>query len=62
MKANTYVTRQDGEEWDITGTSKMSCCDCKLTHVIQVRVVKGRVKMRAWRDPKATAARRRKLR
>lgn len=38
---------------------KMACCDCDLVHVLDFRIVKGRVQLRAFRDNRATAAMRR---
>ena len=59
-----YPTREDGEWFPLPRLSKLSCCDCKLTHYLQVRVNKKwgkpQVEMRAWRDARATAARRRR--
>lgn len=56
---SAYTTRLDGEWFPLARRSKLSCCDCKLTHFLQARVVKGRIMVRAWRDARATAARRR---
>jgi len=43
---------------------KMACCDCGLVHVVDFDHIpwgRGRkVVIRAWRDERATAARRRK--
>ncbi len=39
---------------------KMSCCDCGLVHVMEFRVVRGRIQFRAWRDNRATGQIRRK--
>ena len=43
---------------------KMMCCDCGLVHVFQFKHIpwgKGRkILLRAWRDNRATAARRRR--
>lgn len=38
---------------------KMACCDCGLVHKIDFRVKNGRVQLRAARDNRATAAKRR---
>jgi len=38
---------------------KIVCCDCGLIHRIDVRVKAGKVQFRAFRDVRATAARRR---
>ncbi len=32
----------------------MGCCDCGLVHRMDVRVYKGRVQFRVWRDEPAT--------
>jgi hypothetical protein len=37
----------------------MCCCDCGLVHRLDFRVVDGRVQIRARRDSRATAQRRR---
>lgn len=36
-----------------------SCCDCGLTHALHFRLVKGKLKIAAWRDNRTTAALRR---
>ena len=38
---------------------KMACCDCGLVHDVEFRVVDGEVQMRAKRNARSTAARRR---
>ena len=38
---------------------KMECCDCGLVHVLDFRLVKHRIQIRAERDNRATAAKRR---
>jgi len=38
---------------------KMACCDCSLVHVLDVRIVKGRVQIRVTRDTRATGQKRR---
>ena len=38
---------------------KLACCDCGLVHTINFRVVRGKVQLQAFRDEKATKARRR---
>jgi hypothetical protein len=39
---------------------KMRCCDCRLVHVMDFRIVNGKVQFRPRRDERATAASRRK--
>ena len=57
-----YITRLDGEWFDLPRSwSKLSCCDCKLTHLIRFRTRHGRLQMQAIRDVRATASRRRGL-
>jgi len=59
----SYQKLSDGE-WAYAerGVSKIACCDCGLVHVFEMVKVTGGIKYRAWRDPKATAAKRRKKR
>jgi len=38
---------------------KLSCCDCRLTHVLNFRLSNGRVQIQFTRDERATAAMRR---
>lgn len=38
----------------------MGCCDCGLVHRINFRVQNGKVQFQAFRDNRATAAKRRK--
>jgi len=40
---------------------KMACCDCGLVHVVDFRIYKGRVQLRAFRDNRKTAAKRRHM-
>jgi hypothetical protein len=56
----TYRQVQDGE-WvqPVRRGYKMACCDCSLVHRVDFRVVNGRVQFRAYRDNRATAAKRR---
>jgi hypothetical protein len=37
----------------------MECCDCGLVHVLDFRVVKGRIQMRGVRDNRTRANKRR---
>lgn len=39
---------------------RMKCCDCSLIHIMDFRVVNGKVQFRPKRDKRATAAARRK--
>jgi hypothetical protein len=52
----------DGE-WqttDTTGRFTEICCDCSLTHHVQIKVEKdGTIKWRCWRDNKQTKPHRR---
>ena len=59
-EAMKYYPQKDGEWMQPKRGYKMACCDCGLVHRVEFRVVKGRVQFRAWRDNRATAARRRK--
>ena len=59
-----YRTLADGETRAIPLTKgvavhKMSCCDCKLVHVVRMRPRKDRIELTAWRDQRTTAERRR---
>lgn len=38
---------------------RMKCCDCGLVHIMDFRVVDGKVQFRPYRDNRATAAMRR---
>lgn len=40
---------------------KITCCDCGLIHKINFRVVNGKVQFQAFRDNRATAKRRNRL-
>ncbi len=58
-----YRTLQDGQWADDApdGLAKIACCDCGLVHLVQFKRLRaGGVKYRAWRDVKATAARRKR--
>lgn len=57
-----YKQLSDGEWSQPTrrGLSKIACCDCGLVHMMQIKQIRpGVFKIRAWRDPRATAAKRR---
>lgn len=53
-----FYLQHDGEWIEPEKNYLMACCDCSLVHKMEFRVVKGRVQFRAWRDKRATAARR----
>lgn len=56
-----YQAKVDGEWFELPrGWSKLGCCDCKLTHAVEVSVRRGRVMMRAIRDTRATEGRRKR--
>jgi hypothetical protein len=40
---------------------KMCCCDCGLVHVVDFRVHRGHIQLRAARDARATGQARRHL-
>jgi len=47
-------------EYPIARGYRMACCDCGLVHIMEFRPInKSRIKMRGWRDNRATAAIRR---
>ena len=50
------VARVDKSEWAL----KLACCDCGLVHKVLIEHAGVELTMRAWRDPRATAAKRRK--
>ncbi len=63
-----YRKLADGEVREIPGTrgrfvQRIKCCDCGLVHVTLTEVTSpSRARFAAWRDPRATAAARRKRR
>lgn len=61
MTARRYPQVQAGE-WvqPIRKGYKMACCDCGLVHVMDFRIYKGRVQLRAFRDNRATGQLRKK--
>ena len=64
MKYRVEIETEDGwTDWikPVGMAHKIACCDCGLIHVIEFRVVKGKVQFRASRDMRATAQRRRYL-
>ena len=56
-----YKQAHDGE-WiePVRNGYKLACCDCGLVHRVQFRIVNGKIQFRAFRDNRATAAKRRK--
>lgn len=52
----------DGELIEIAKKTghRMACCDCGLVHRMNFYIVGKKIRFRAWRDNRATAARRRK--
>lgn len=56
-----YKKLSDGEWAAIpAGVVKVACCDCGLVHILQIKRASTGFKYRAWRDTRATAAKRRK--
>ena len=55
-----YHQQADGEWVQPVAGYKMACCDCGLIHRMEFRVRQGHVQFRAWRDNRATSARRRR--
>jgi hypothetical protein len=56
--------RLDDGEWAATspeGFVKVACCDCRLTHVLQIEKAEQGFQYRAWRDVRATAGKRKHL-
>lgn len=44
------------------GTFTEICCDCSLTHKMEIKVLKnGRIRWRCWRDEAQTTAHRRRF-
>jgi hypothetical protein len=39
---------------------RMACCDCGLVHRVNFRLRAGKIQLQAYRDNRATAARRRR--
>lgn len=61
--SRAFITAQD-REWiqPIRRGYVCACCDCGLVHRMDFRIVAGRVQFRAYRVPRLTAARRRRIR
>jgi len=56
----SYLKVIEGEwQQPIEKGYKMKCCDCGLVHIMDFRIYKGRVQMRAFRDNRSTAQGRR---
>lgn len=55
-----YEKPEEGE-WvqPIKKGYKMACCDCGLVHKMDFRIAYGEIQFRAFRDNRATAAKRR---
>lgn len=58
-----YQQRFDGEPFKIplNKPHKISCCDCGLVHILSFKVKQKIITIKAIRDNRATAQRRRKL-
>jgi hypothetical protein len=55
-----YRQMHDGEETEWQRTRAVMCCDCGLVHTYKLRISKGKIFGRAWRNRRATAAARRR--
>ncbi len=40
---------------------RMACCDCGLVHRLDLRIFKGKIQLRAFRDERSTAQMRRHM-
>jgi len=56
-----YYTQADGQWFQPKGRYRIACCHCGLVHRMEFRVVGGVIQLRAWRDKKATALRRKRI-
>ena len=59
-----YKSFSDGEKIDFSWRRddyKFCCCDCGLVHKIQFAVKGPNMRMRVWRDNRATGQIRRKM-
>lgn len=54
-----YKKLEDGQWSDIGEIHWITCCACCLTHVVEIQKVRGGYRLRAWRDNRATANKRR---
>ena len=58
-----YTQAYDGEWIEPKRGYKVACCDCGLIHKIEFRISPhGKIQFRAFRDNRATAARRHRKR
>lgn len=57
----SYYQVTEGEWIHLTRTQKVACCDCGLVHTYHYRTRKGYLQRQAFRDTKATYARRKRL-
>ena len=62
---NVVITRFDSEWVDVTCERSIQCCDCGLVHRENYRIIESEngdhIIRQAFRDNRATAARRRSL-
>ena len=58
MSEVDYLIQKDREWFQPAAKYRMACCDCGLVHRMEFRVINGKIQFRAWRDRKATKARR----
>lgn len=58
------IPQAEAGEWmDMPGRHyRLICCDCGLSHDFEFRVVKGKIRFRAYRNERSTAAVRREKR
>jgi hypothetical protein len=59
VKRSTYEKPKPGEPFVVGTHEKWVCCDCGLVHKFEFSIVGGKIRARAWRDNRSTAARRR---
>ena len=60
--SNNYPEIKSGQAVDLDWRHrdyKIACCDCGLVHCFRFTVVRGKLRIRAWRDNRSTAALRR---
>jgi hypothetical protein len=60
--AKNYPNIEEGQAVDLDWRHKdykIACCDCGLVHRFRFTVVRGKLRIRAWRDNRSTAAFRR---
>ena len=53
-----YHQVEAGEwQYPVAKGYRLACCDCGLVHILEFKPIsKSRIKMRGWRDNRATAA------